>query len=59
MLKSKILATNMIYITIYHNKDNIRKYVKTLNKVFSDISKKNIKNILKTKVSFKPINRVN
>ncbi len=59
MLKNKILATNMIYITIYHNKDNIKKYVKTLDKIFYYISKKNIKNILKSKVCFKPINRVN
>tara|TARA_B110000027_G_C16120095_1_gene302344 strand:+ start:752 stop:2044 length:1293 start_codon:yes stop_codon:yes gene_type:complete len=59
MLKNKILATNMIYITIYHNKDNIKKYVKILDKIFYDISKKNIKNILKSKVCFKPINRVN
>ena len=49
----------MIYVTIYHNKNNIKKYVKTLDKIFNYISKKNIKNILKSKVCFKPINRVN
>jgi len=59
MLKNKILATNMIYITIFHNKDNIKKYVKILDKVFKDISEKKIKNILKSKVCFKPINRIN
>ena len=59
MLKNKILATNMIYITIFHTKDNIKKYIKTLDKVFYDISKNNIKTILKSKVCFKPINRIN
>jgi len=59
MLINKILATNVIYITIFHNKDNIKKYIKILDKVFYDISKKDIKSILKSKVCFKPINRIN
>ena len=59
MLKNRILATNLIYVTIHHNKDNIKKYIKILDKVFYDISKKNIKTILKSKLCFKPINRVN
>ncbi len=59
MLKNKILATNLIYITIFHNKDNIKKYIKILDKVFYDISKKKIKNILNSKVCFKPIKRIN
>ena len=59
MLRNKILATNVIYITIFHNKDNIKKYIKILDKVFYDISKKDIKSILKSKVCFKPINRIN
>ena len=59
MLKKKILATNMIYINIFHNKSNINKYVKVLDKIFRDISKKNIKKILKSKLCFKPINRIN
>tara|TARA_B100000767_G_scaffold117107_1_gene111798 strand:+ start:622 stop:1914 length:1293 start_codon:yes stop_codon:yes gene_type:complete len=59
MLKNKILATNMIYINIFHNKKNITKYIKVLDKIFKDISKKNIKKILKSKVCFKPINRIN
>ncbi len=59
MLKNKILATNLIYITIFHNKTNIKKYIKVLEKVFYDISKKNINNILRSKISFKPINRIN
>ena len=59
MLKNKILATNMIYINIFHNKINIKKYMKVLDKIFKDISKKNIKEILKSRVCFKPINRIN
>ena len=59
MLKNKILATNIIYVTIFHRKNNIKKYIKILDKVFYDISTKNIKNILKSKTCFKPINRVN
>ncbi len=59
MLKNKILATNLIYINIFHNKKNIKKYIKVLDKIFKDISKKNIKKILKSKECFKPINRIN
>ena len=59
MLKNKILATNLVYITVYHDMKNIKKYVKSLDKVFSDISKKKIKNILKSRLCFKPINRIN
>ena len=58
MLKNKILATNMIYINIFMKKKNIKKYKKILEKIFSDISTK-IKKILKSKVCFKPINRIN
>ena len=50
MLKNKILATNMIYITIFHTKNNIKKYIKILDKIFKDISKKNIKIFLNLKI---------
>jgi len=59
MLKNKILATNMIYVTIFHNRNNIKKYIEVLNKVFSDISDKKFTKILKVNESFKPINRIN
>ena len=59
MLKNKILATNLIYVTIFHNKMNIKKYIKVLDKVFNDISKKDINNLIRSKISFKPINRIN
>jgi glutamate-1-semialdehyde aminotransferase len=59
MLKNRILATNMIYINIFHNKKNIEKYIKVLDKIFYDISKKDLKKILKSRVCYKPINRIN
>tara|TARA_A100000164_G_C21925839_1_gene783010 strand:- start:400 stop:1731 length:1332 start_codon:yes stop_codon:yes gene_type:complete len=59
MLKNKILATNMIYVTIFHEKKTIKKYIKVLDKIFLDISKNNIKIILKSQLSYKPINRIN
>ncbi len=59
MLRNKILATNMIYVTIFHTKTNIRKYIKVMDKVFYNISKNKIKNILKSKICFQPIKRIN
>jgi len=59
MLKNKILASNMIYVNIYHSKNKISKYIKVLNQVFKNISKKNINKILKSKECYKPINRIN
>ena len=59
MLKKKILASNVIYINIFHDKENVKKYARVLDKVFKNISKNNIKKILKSKVCFKPINRIN
>ena len=59
MLKNNILATNMIYINIFHNKKNIKKYTQVLKKIFSDISKKNIKYISKSEKCFQPIKRIN
>ena len=54
MLKNYILATNVIYINIFHTKNNIKKYIKILDRIFKDISKNNINNILKSKECFKP-----
>ena len=59
MLKNNILATNMIYITIHHNKKNIQKYLKVLENVFFDISKKSVKKLISNKICYKPINRIN
>ena len=59
MLKKKILATNMVYINIFHTQKNIKIYFKTLEKVFSDIAKKKIGKIPKSQICFKPIKRIN
>ena len=59
MLKNKILATNLVYINIFHDQRNILQYTKVLDKIFNDISKKNIKKKIISKVSFKPIKRIN
>ena len=59
MLKNNILATNLIYVNIFHTKDCIKKYINVLDKVFSDISKKDINKILKSKECFTPIKRIN
>ena len=34
MLKNKILATNAIYVNIFHKKNIIKKYKNVLNKIF-------------------------
>ena len=59
MLKNNILATNIIYVNIFHNKKNIEKYFKILDRVFFDISIKNINKKLKSKKCFTPIKRIN
>ena len=59
MLKNNILATNLVYVTIFHNKRNIQKYIKILDRIFSDISKKNLNDILKSDLCYKPIKRIN
>lgn len=59
MLKNKILATNLVYINIFHDQKNTIQYAKVLDKIFNDISKKNIKKKITSKVSFKPLKRIN
>jgi len=59
MLINNILATTVIYITVFHTYGKIKKYIKILKKIFNNISKNNINRILKSKLSFKPINRKN
>lgn len=39
MLKVNYLASNMIYVSIYHNKNEVDKYIKKLDNVFKLISK--------------------
>jgi len=59
MLKEKILATNLVYVNIFHNKRNLKKYTKVLDRIFYDISRVNIRKLLNSKICFKPINRIN
>jgi len=59
MLKAKILATNLVYVNNFHNQKNLKKYNKIFNLVFKNISTKNIKKELNTKICFQPINRIN
>ena len=49
MLENNILATNMIYITIFHKQENIKKYLKVFEKFFL---------IFQTKISKKFINLI-
>ena len=59
MLKNKILATNLIYINIFHNQKNINKYIKILQNIFHKISKKKFKKFKKSQLCFQPIKRIN
>ena len=59
MLKEEILATNLVYVNIFHNQKNLKKYAKVLDRIFHNISSKNIKKLLNSKICFKPINRIN
>jgi len=59
MLKEKILATNLVYVNIFHNKKNLKKYTEVLDRILFNISKKKIKIKLNSKICFKPINRIN
>ena len=49
MLKNNILATNMVYVNIFHNENTLKKYKTVLEKVFSDIAKKILQKLLTQK----------
>ena len=49
MLKNNILITNIVYINIFHDKNNLVKYEKVFDKIFFDISNQNIRENLKQK----------
>jgi glutamate-1-semialdehyde aminotransferase len=60
MLTNSILATNTIYINILHKKEIVKKYKSVLNKIFFNIgNNKNLKKNLRSKICYKPINRIN
>ena len=52
MLKENYLSTNLVYVSILHNKNRIQKYIDRLDKVFKIIKKcedgENIKKYLLT-----------
>ena len=62
MLKKGFLASNLIFVCIYHSKKIIDNYLKNLDKIFYQISKlnsKKIKNLLKgpeAQIGFKRLN---
>tara|TARA_B100000963_G_scaffold227335_1_gene198292 strand:- start:26072 stop:27385 length:1314 start_codon:yes stop_codon:yes gene_type:complete len=53
MLKKGYLASNMVYVSIYHNKKNIDKYIKNLDPIF-----KKIKLIINDKKTLKKITKL-
>ena len=59
MLENNILATNMIYITIFHKQENIKKYLKVFEKFFLIFQTKISKKIHKSNLCFNPIKRIN
>ena len=64
MLKRGFLATNSIYVSVSHNENIIRKYLKALDYVFSIIKKcekkeLDIMRILKTTEPLKDFQRLN
>ena len=62
-LKKNILATNLLFISTAHKKENIDLYLYHLDKIFKLIAKcedgLNIHDLLKTRVSYKGFRRIN
>ncbi len=62
MLKKKILASNIIYVSSAHKLKILNEYYKHLNKVFHEISKtdvKKIRSLIKGDIAHTEINRLN
>ena len=60
MLKKNILATNCIYLTIFHNKKSMKKYYDSLDDIFKIIKKeKNLKRLIEQPLTNKKFYRVN
>jgi glutamate-1-semialdehyde 2,1-aminomutase len=64
MLENRILASNLIYFSIYHKSEHIKKYLKVLNLAFSIISKcergiSNIDQFLDTPICHSGFKRLN
>ena len=58
MLNKKILATNKIFISTKHSKENLKIYLEFLDDIFYKINKiengENLNKYLKSKVSYNP-----
>tara|TARA_A100001234_G_scaffold221482_1_gene237838 strand:+ start:1701 stop:3746 length:2046 start_codon:yes stop_codon:yes gene_type:complete len=64
MLKKGFLASNSVYLSVYHDKKVLDNYLDNLNNIFKDIKKceqkeKNIDSLLNFPVSIKPFKRLN
>ena len=64
MLKKGFLATNSVYLSIYHDRKTLDNYLNNLNDIFKKIRKcengtLKIKNLLETSVAKKPFSRLN
>ena len=63
MLKANIIAGTSIYLSVSHNKKIIKKYLNSLNKIFSTIKEcedgKNIYKLLKTPLCQSALKRIN
>ena len=54
MLKENYLSTNLVYVSILHNKNRIPKYINKLDKVLKlskDVRMERVKNIYQHKVA--------
>ena len=64
MLKKGFLASNSVYLSVYHDKKVLDNYLDNLNNIFKNIKRceqkeKNIDNLLNFPVSIKPFKRLN
>ena len=64
MLKKGFLASNSVYLSVYHDKKVLDNYLDSLNNIFKDIKRceqkeKNIDSLLNFPVSIKPFKRLN
>jgi glutamate-1-semialdehyde 2,1-aminomutase len=59
MLKNNILATNLVFVNIFHDPIMIKKYFNLMDKIFNIIKENKISKYFHSKTSEKPINRLN
>ncbi len=59
MLKNNILATNIVFVNIFHDPIIIKKYFNLMDKIFYIIKENKISKYFHSETSEKPINRLN